>query len=72
MEAFLNMKNVQSEMDAKRKRARCKVPSMLMEPSAMDFEASEGSSVFSTFCATWVKEKSRRESLPPRCLQRER
>jgi len=33
MEAFLNMKNVQSEMDAKQKRARCKVPPMLMELS---------------------------------------
>jgi len=31
MEAFLKMKNVQSEMDAKRKKARCKVPPMTME-----------------------------------------
>jgi hypothetical protein len=31
MEAFLKMKNVQSEMDAKRKKARCKVPPMIME-----------------------------------------
>jgi len=33
MEAFLNMKNVQSEMDAKQKSALCKVPPMLMELS---------------------------------------
>src|SRR5262249_53427916 len=32
LEAFLEMKNVQSEMDAKRKRRCCKVPSKLMEP----------------------------------------
>ena len=32
-EAFLNMKNVQSEMHAKGKHALCKVPRMLMELS---------------------------------------
>jgi hypothetical protein len=33
MEAFLNMKDVQIEMDAKRKQRCCKVPRMLMELS---------------------------------------
>jgi len=33
MEAFLNMKNIQSEMDAKGKYSRCKVPPMPMELS---------------------------------------
>jgi hypothetical protein len=37
MEAFLNMKNVQSEMDAKRKSSRCKVPPMPMELSGYCF-----------------------------------
>jgi len=33
MEAFLNMKNVQSEMDANGNQRCCKVPRMLMELS---------------------------------------
>jgi hypothetical protein len=33
MEAFLNMKSVQSEMDANGKRRRCKVTPMPMERS---------------------------------------
>jgi hypothetical protein len=40
MEAFLNMKNVQSEMDAKQKRAPCKVPPMLMELSGYFFQSA--------------------------------
>lgn len=36
-EDFLNMKNVQSELHPKAKRALCKVPRMLMELSGYCF-----------------------------------
>ncbi len=61
MEAFLYMKNLLSEMDARRKMRRCKVASTPMELSGYCFSPSDASPAFSAACVMYVKEESRRE-----------